>query len=279
MRSNTDGPLPAALRIGGIYLLAGSVWILASDWIAYRMFDPEWNLWLQVFKGLLYVLTSAALVAGLVFQRFRAVRKVHEEILERLARAGAYRDDDTGRHVHRVGETAERIARKMGLPDAFCRRLHDAAPLHDIGKIGVSDTILNKTGRLTPEEYETMKEHARIGGRILGGSEVPLLRMAERIAMTHHERWDGSGYPRGLAGEAIPMEGRIVAVADVFDALVGRRPYKEPWPPERAVEEIRSQRGRQFDAAVVDAFLACMTEGEIRGAAEPEGPSESTPPS
>jgi putative two-component system response regulator len=186
----------------------------------------------------------------------RELEQSQMEVLERLARAAEFRDDDTGQHTQRVGETASLIAQKLGLNTLLIEHIHRAAPLHDVGKIGISDTILLKPGKLTPEEFDTMKTHTIIGGELLTKGQSPFMRMAHTIALTHHERWDGAGYPCGLAAESIPIEGRIVAVADVYDALTHDRPYKKAWPIEEALAEIKNQSGRQFDPAVVEAFLS-----------------------
>jgi putative two-component system response regulator len=188
-------------------------------------------------------------------ERTHQLETARFEILQRLSLAAEYRDDDTGEHIRRVGETAAGIAHALDLPGEQVELIRQAAPLHDIGKLGVSDAILRKPGKLTPEEFLHVKGHARIGQRILDGTQVPVLLLARDIAQTHHERWDGSGYPDGRAGTEIPQAGRIVAVADVFDALTHDRPYKSAWPLDRAVDEILSQRGRHFDPEVVDAFL------------------------
>lgn len=189
-----------------------------------------------------------------VRERTEELEQAHIETFERLALAAEYRDDDTGQHTRRVGRTAAVVARALGLPSSEVELIERASGLHDVGKIGVSDAILLKPERLTPVEFEVVKTHTIVGAKILSGSRSPLLRMAEEIALTHHERWDGSGYA-GLAREGIPLTGRITTVADVFDALTHRRPYKDPWPVEKALAEIASQRGRQFDPDVVDAFL------------------------
>jgi putative two-component system response regulator len=191
----------------------------------------------------------------------RAAERVEEaqfETLARLAAAAEYRDDDTGEHTRRVGELAGRVAERLGLSDEEVRLIRLAAPLHDVGKIGIPDAILLKPGRLTGEEYEQIKTHTTIGAEMLAGGAFPLLRVAEEIARTHHERWDGSGYPAGMAGQEIPIAGRIVAIVDVYDALTHDRPYKEAWTTEAALSEIKSQRGRHFDPRVVDAFLATV---------------------
>ncbi len=176
------------------------------------------------------------------------------ELLQRLASAAELRDDDTGDHTRRVGRTAQLLAEGLGLPPRDALVLGRAAAMHDIGKIGVADAILLKAGPLDPEQYAAMQEHCMMGARILGGSASPVLRVAEQIARTHHERWDGAGYPHGLRGSDIPLPGRITAVADVFDALAHPRAYKPAWPLDAAVAEIAAQAGRQFDPRVVAAF-------------------------
>ncbi len=189
-----------------------------------------------------------------VRERTRELEAAQIEIIERLARAAEFRDDNTGQHTERVGQMAALIARQLGLPDSQVALIRRAAPLHDVGKIGVPDTILLKLGRLTDDEFAIVRTHTSIGARILSGSRFPILRLAEEIAFNHHERWDGEGYA-GISRDAIPLAGRIVAVADVFDALTQKRPYKSAWPVDEAIAEIDRQRGRQFDPALVDSFL------------------------
>jgi putative two-component system response regulator len=189
-----------------------------------------------------------------VAERTRDLDQSRLEVLERLALAAEYRDDDTQEHAWRIGRICALVAVNLGFPETEVELIARAAPLHDIGKIGIPDAILLKPGRLSDEEFEVIKTHTTIGAEILTGSRSPLLRLAERIALTHHERWDGRGYPGGLSGEEIPIAGRIVAVADVFDALTHERPYKQAWAVEKAVGEILGQGGRQFDPCVVDAF-------------------------
>jgi len=191
-----------------------------------------------------------------VSERTRDLERSRLEVLERLALVAEYRDDDTFRHTERVGRTTALLARRLGLPAQEAALLRRAAPLHDIGKVAVSDTILLKPGRLTPEEFDAMKEHTTAGARILAGSSSPLLRRAEAIARSHHERWDGSGYPSGLAGEAIPLHGRLVALADVFDALTHARPYKEAMPVPDALREMDAMTGSFFEPRVKAAFDA-----------------------
>jgi putative two-component system response regulator len=199
------------------------------------------------------------LLEAKVRDRTRELEAAQIEIIERLARAAEFRDDNTGQHTERVGRMAALLARELGLPDAQVSLIRRAAPLHDVGKIGIPDAILLKLGKLTPAEFELVKTHTTIGARILSGSGFALLRMAEDIAFSHHERWDGSGY-EGLSGDRIPLAGRIVAVADVFDALTQKRPYKSAWPVGEAVSEIERQRGLQFDPAIVDAFVRIVRQ-------------------
>jgi putative two-component system response regulator len=189
-----------------------------------------------------------------VRERTAELESAQIEIIERLARAAEFRDDNTGQHTERVGQMAALLAREIGLPSATVSLIRRAAPLHDVGKIGIPDSILLKLGKLTSDEFALVKTHTTIGARILSGSRFSLLRLAEEIAFSHHEHWDGGGY-EGLVGDAIPLAGRIVAVADVFDALTQKRPYKAAWPIADAVAEIERQRGRQFDPTIVDAFL------------------------
>jgi putative two-component system response regulator len=178
------------------------------------------------------------------------------ESLERLARLAEYRDDATYEHPQRVGRTASLLAEKLGLAPDVVKAIGTAAPLHDVGKVGVPDRILLKPSRLTAAEFELMKSHTLIGAEILAGSSWPVLQLAEEIAISHHERWDGTGYPEGTLEDEIPMSGRIVIVADNFDALTHSRPYAEAWDAEKAAAEIRRQSGQHFDPDVVEAFGA-----------------------
>jgi putative two-component system response regulator len=200
------------------------------------------------------------------------------ELIRCLARAAEFRDDDTGQHILRVGRYARIIGEQLGLPEVDLEVLEPAAQLHDVGKIGISDTILLKPGKLTPEEFELMQRHcgfgkrivdclppreadivrghAELGAKIMDIGHSPILNMAKRIAVTHHERWDGAGYPLGLSGESIPLEGRITAVADVFDALSSRRVYKPAFPLTKCFQILEEGRETQFDPVVLDAFFA-----------------------
>jgi putative two-component system response regulator len=186
--------------------------------------------------------------------------QTRRESVERLARLAEYRDDATYEHPQRVGRTAALLAERLGLAPNVVAAIDTAAPLHDVGKVGVPDRILLKPSRLTGPEFELMKSHTLIGAEILAGSTWPILQLAEEIALSHHERWDGSGYPDGKVEDAIPMSGRIVIVADYFDALTHSRPYAEAWEPDRAAAEIRRQSGQHFDPDVVEAFDALDLE-------------------
>jgi len=196
-----------------------------------------------------------------VRDRTRELEAAQIEIIERLARAAEFRDDNTGQHTERVGQMAALLARQIGLSDTQVSLIRRAAPLHDVGKIGIPDSVLLKLGKLTAAEFELVKTHTTIGARILSGSRFTILRLAEEIAFHHHERWDGNGY-NGISGSEIPLGGRIVAIADVFDALTQQRPYKPAWPVGDAIAEIDRQRGRQFDPALVDAFLRIIEQRE-----------------
>jgi response regulator RpfG family c-di-GMP phosphodiesterase len=197
-----------------------------------------------------------AVAADLAIARRRDGDAAALDTLRRLAMAAEYRDDNTREHTERVGDLAARLARQCGHDNRTVWLVRQAAPLHDLGKIAIPDTVLLKPGSLTKEEFEVVKTHAVLGARVLADSDSELLAAAERVARSHHERWDGSGYPDGLAGDEIPLEGRLVHVADVFDVLVHERPYKESWTVEAAAEEIRRGAGTQFDPRVVEAFDA-----------------------
>lgn len=197
-----------------------------------------------------------------VRERTRELHDTRLEVIRRLGRAAEYRDNETGLHIIRMSKYAELLARHLGLPEEECDLILNASPMHDVGKLGIPDHVLKKPGKLDAAEWEVMKSHTLIGGALLAGSDSELLLAAQEIALTHHERWDGSGYPAGLAGERIPLTGRISAISDVFDALTSVRPYKRAWSLEEAVAEIRNQAGRQFDPVVVDGFLRVLPQVE-----------------
>ena len=197
-----------------------------------------------------------------VAERTAQLADAQLEILDRLAMAGEYRDDNTGQHTQRVGKLAAMIAHALGQSQEQVELLRLAATLHDIGKIGVPDRVLMKEGKLTAEEFEIIKSHTTIGSEILQKSKFSILQVAREVAASHHEKWDGTGYPKGLKEERIPLSGRIVAIADVFDALTHARPYKKEWALDKALVEIRGQSGRHFDPHLVDVFLSIVkTEG------------------
>ena len=213
-----------------------------------------------------------------VRERTKELAGAQLEILNRLALAAEYRDDVTGKHAERVGIVSSLIAEGLGLHPEEVRLIRLAAPLHDVGKIGIPDAILMKPGPLTEAEFEVMKTHTEIGGRILSGSRFPLLQMAKEIAIFHHEKWDGSGYALGTPGDRIPLVGRIVAVADAFDSLTHERPYKPAFPVERAISIIGQDTGTHFDPGVSEVFLDLVTGGAL-DSLEPTNLLASGPPS
>lgn len=191
----------------------------------------------------------------MVDQQTRALRESRLQVVQRLGRAAEYRDEETGNHILRMSHTSAFMAQMIGWSHEQYELMLHASPMHDIGKIGIPDNILLKPGRLTPDEWEIMKTHAEIGARLLDGDDSDLMQMARDIAWTHHEKWDGSGYPRGLTGAQIPMAGRIVALADVFDALTSERPYKKAWDIEKALDYVYENSGRHFDPGLTELFL------------------------
>lgn len=190
-----------------------------------------------------------------VRQRTRELKETQVEIVNRLSLASKFRDCGTGQNVLRISHLAEMLGRKAGLSDEETERIALSSTLHDAGKIGIADEILMKKGPLSEAEWALMKEHTTIGARLLAGSRSQLMQEARTIALTHHERWDGTGYNRGLKGEEIPLIGRIVAICDVFDALISERPHKAPWPVDEAFQAIRNGSGTQFDPRLVTLFM------------------------
>ena len=185
----------------------------------------------------------------------RQTQQAQLETIERLALAAEFKDEDTALHIKRMSHYCHLLARRLKLSPQECEILLHASPMHDVGKIGIPDAVLLKPGKLDAAEWQIMRTHTEIGARILGGSTSELLQAGETVARSHHEKWDGSGYPSGLSGEAIPLWGRIAAVADVFDALTSRRPYKEPFPTEKALQIMREGRTTHFDPGVLDVFF------------------------
>lgn len=183
------------------------------------------------------------------------LKQAHVDLVHRLGRAAEYKDTDTGEHIARMSQYSKLLALEFGMGEQQAELLRQAAPMHDVGKIGIPDAILLKPGRLTPDEFDHMKQHAAIGAQILANSSSPLLQLAHKLAIEHHEKWDGSGYPNDLKGEQISVEGRIVAIADVFDALTSKRPYKEAWGVEEALEHMQAQAGKHFDPHLINLFV------------------------
>ncbi|MBK1837491.1 HD domain-containing protein [Azospirillum sp. YIM B02556] len=237
----SSGPLAAAVAIGTFGLVLLALVSAAADRRLSAAAAHE---------------ASALRIANMELQATRVqLEATQREIIRRLCSAGEFRDNETGQHVARMAQISHQLALSAGCAPDFAAKLLEAAPLHDIGKIGIPDHVLLKPGRLDAQEWATMRDHATIGHRLLVGSGLPLLDLAAEIAGTHHEKWDGTGYPAGLRGTAIPLSGRIVAIADVFDALLSARPYKEPWPLETVVAHMREQAGRHFDPDLVTVFL------------------------
>jgi CHASE2 domain-containing sensor protein len=268
-------PAAAALRLRTLSVLTAPVMAIAFLGAAYLAFRAGWVVLVVPPLAALALSAVGTVTASYLTERRerrrvslhnvlleRAVRErtaeLHEtqlEVVRRLARAAEWRDEDTGEHVERIGKMSERLALAAGWSAIEAETLRHAAVLHDVGKIGVPDRVLLKPGKLDPEEWAIMRTHAEIGASMLSGSPSPLVQLGEEIARTHHERWDGSGYPAGLRGEEIPIAGRIVAICDVFDALRSRRPYKSAWTLDAALTEIAAQSGRHFDPALVALFV------------------------
>jgi len=211
---------------------------------------------LSLRNGQKFLANRAQYLAAMVDERTQEIREREKELIFRISRAAEFRDPETGAHIQRMAYYSQAIAMGLGLDEAAQRLILEAAPMHDVGKIGIADYILLKPGKLTPEEFEVMKGHARIGYELLKESRSEILKAGAQIAISHHEKYDGSGYPGGLKGSEIPLFGRIVAVADVFDALTSERPYKKAWSLEDACHFLEEGRGKHFDPLCVEAFLA-----------------------
>lgn len=202
-----------------------------------------------------FLYDQRSVLEDLVHLRTAELHSTRLQVVQRLGKAAEYRDEETGNHILRMSHACALLARAIGWDKEQCDLILNASPMHDIGKIGIPDAILLKPGKFNAEEWDVMKTHATIGARLLEGDNSALMRMARDIALAHHEKWDGSGYPNGLAGEAIPMAGRIAALADVFDALTSERPYKKAWTVEEAVALIQQDSGQHFDPTLVAVFL------------------------
>jgi len=193
-------------------------------------------------------------------ERTEQLYQTQKDVIERLSRALEYRDSSTGTHTTRMSQYAYHLAKAVGMSPLECEIISTASLLHDVGKIGIPDSILQKPGQLTPEEYEIMKTHTTIGSELLSGSNSKFLKLGEEIALTHHEKWDGSGYPKGLKKENIPLAGRICGLCDVLDALTSNRPYKKAWSLNAAMEEIKKGSGAHFDPHIVDCFFKILPQ-------------------
>lgn len=201
------------------------------------------------------VYSQKEVLEEMVQKRTAELHATRLQIVQRLGMAAEYRDEETGNHILRMSHISELLARCVGWSETDCDLILNASPMHDIGKIGIPDAILLKPGKFEPEEWEIMKSHAEIGAKLLEGDDSSLLCMAREIALSHHEKWDGSGYPNGLAGENIPQSGRIAALADVFDALTSVRPYKKAWSVDEAVNFVKENSGKHFDPDLVEIFV------------------------
>ena len=211
-------------------------------------------------KTQLALLDQNRLLEKRVLERTAEIRETRLQIIHCLSTAAEYRDEETGTHIYRMSQYSRMIALAAGMSSEEADLLLQASPMHDVGKIGIPDRILLKPGKLDAEEWEIMKTHTTIGGKIIGDHPSKLLELAKEVALTHHEKWDGSGYPRGLVGENIPLSGRIVMLADVFDALTSERPYKKAWTEADAITEIGHGSGTHFDPKIVTAFMKTLPE-------------------
>lgn len=215
---------------------------------------------LTLKKAQEFLKNQNTILEQMVAERTIELKMTQIEIIDRLGMAAEFRDTDTGMHIKRMSKFCRLMGKNLGMPREKYDTLDLASTMHDVGKIGISDTILLKPGRLNDEEWMSMRTHSAIGAKLLSGSNSPLLNVARDIADTHHERWDGTGYHRGLKGEEIPLFGRITCLCDVFDALISSRPYKKAWPLEKAVDEIRAGSGTFFDPDLVEVFLKLVPE-------------------
>jgi len=207
-----------------------------------------------------YLNTSLDVMESNLLEKLQMLENTQVEVIIKLGKAAEFRDDETGKHIERIAAYVNLITEKLGMNHEFRVMMQYAAPMHDVGKIGIPDGVLMKPGKLTEDEFKIIKLHTLIGGKILSGTNLPLLELAKEIAISHHERWDGAGYPMGLKGCDIPISGRVVAITDVFDAITSERVYKNAWPVERALEYIKDMREKQFDPEIVDAFFSMEKE-------------------
>ena len=255
--------------IGGYYLgrrlaVLGAFFTILMVWVfvlanleTYLLHSTKFDLYfnLIIWAGFLVI---TGWVIGQLAEKLRedliASNNLRLEITQRLSRAAEFKDCDTGLHILRMSHIARLLADALDVDEEWAELIFHAAPMHDVGKIGIPDRILLKAGKLDPDEWQIMKSHTTMGGEILSGGTSVLMKISQTIAMTHHEKWDGSGYPEGSKEDEIPLEGRIVAVADVLDALTSIRPYKKAWSMEKALAQIEEQSGKHFDPKVVEAL-------------------------
>ncbi|MFC3093929.1 two-component system response regulator [Alteromonas sediminis] len=209
-------------------------------------------------KTQLAMFDQARHLENLVKKRTEELEETRVEIIRRLGKAAEFKDNETGMHVIRMSWFSRFLAEALGEPEDWCELLYNAAPMHDIGKIGIPDRVLLKPAKLDEDEWEIMKMHANYGAEIIGEHPSPLLQLAKEVAINHHEKWNGKGYPNGLKGEEIPLSARIVAIADVFDALTSERPYKKAWSEEKAVALLKEEAGEHFDPTLVPLFISCL---------------------
>ncbi len=266
-KSLTEKPLPPILILTAQHtqsfrqraLDSGAIDYVTKPFDALELLSRVHNL-LEVQMAHKYMRYQNEILEQKVQERTREIHETQLQVVRRLGRAAEYRDEETGLHIIRMSKISVVVARAAGMNEEQCNLLLNAAPMHDIGKIGIPDNILLKPGKFNSEEWEIMKTHAQIGADILSGDDSTLMLMAHDIALTHHEKWNGSGYPNNLKGEDIPLVGRITALADVFDALTSIRPYKKAWSVEDAVKLITEERGQHFDPVLVDCMLSKMEE-------------------
>lgn len=267
LKQSCDGKVPPILVLTAQHMQSHRQRALdngARDYVtkpfdANELLSRVYNL-LEVQVAHNYMRRQNEILEKKVRERTQALHDTRLQVINRLGRAVEYRDNETGLHIIRMSQISVVLAKAMGMDEEDCELVLNAAPMHDIGKIGIPDDILLKPGKFEPEEWDTMQTHAQIGADILSGDDSSLMRMAHDIALTHHEKWDGSGYPNGLAGDAIPLVGRITALADVFDALTSKRPYKKAWSVDDSVELIKSESGKHFDPQLVEHFIEHLPE-------------------
>lgn len=259
VREKNYFPIIVLSALGDKHSIINALSLGADDYVIKPFFVEElkarvYNM-LKLKERDEFLNASLDVLESNLLENLRMLKQTQLEIIIRLGKAAEFRDDETGRHIERIADYVNLISDGIGLDKEQTMMMRYASPMHDVGKIGIPDNILLKSGKLTDDEFNIIKLHTVIGGKILAGTTLPLLELAMEIALTHHERWDGSGYPCGLKGEDTPISGRIVAITDVFDALTSDRVYKTAWPIERALDYIKDQRGKQFDPKVVDAFF------------------------